>query len=276
MNKAFVNGMLLSVDPRVDLSFVQRTISKGYQSVNGNAFTENTLPTNETGFYAGIAIRPAIGWRIDAYADLYRFPWLKYLVDAPSSGRDFLTQLTYTPNKQVEVYSRFRFESKQGNQPDNISTTNFLVSLPKKSWRTQVAYKISPAVTLRNRIEALWYDNKGVNREKGFSTFFDVVYKPMLSPFSGILRLQYFETDGYNARIYAYENDVLYSYSIPAFADQGYRYYFTLNIDATRKLSFWVRWAQTVYRDRKTVGSGLDEIPGPRKTEVKLQARLFL
>ena len=276
LNKAFINGVLISVDPRVDISFVQRTINKAYQSINGNAFTENTYPTNETGFFAGATIRPAIGWRVDMYGDIYKFPWLKYLVDAPSHGRDYLAQVTYTPNKQVEVYSRFRNETKQSNHPDNNTVTNFLISIPRQSWRTQVSYKLNTAITLRNRVELLWYDNKEVNKENGFLTFFDFMYKPLLSSYSGVLRLQYFETDGYNSRIYAYENDVLYSYSIPSFSDKGFRYYLTLNYDLSKKISFWLRWAQTIYQNKTTVGSGLDEINGNRRTELKLQARLIL
>ncbi|HEV7782572.1 MAG TPA: helix-hairpin-helix domain-containing protein [Chitinophagaceae bacterium] len=275
-NKAFVNGLLLSVDPRVDISVVQRTIHKAYQSINGNAFTENTYPTNETGFYAGIAIRPAIGWRVDLYGDIYKFPWLKYLVDAPSHGRDFLVQLTYTPNRQAEMYTRFRNETKQSNQSDNTTVTNYLVSIPKQSWRTQVSYKISGPVTMRNRFELLWYDNKGVNKEKGFLGYADIIYKPLLKPLSATIRLQYFETDGYNSRIYAYENDVLYSYSIPAFFDQGFRYYLNLNYDLSKKISFWFRLAQTVYQNKNAVGSGLDEIPGNRRTELKAQVRWLL
>jgi hypothetical protein len=246
------------------------------QSINGNAFTENTYPTNETGFYTGVTVRPAIGWRIDAYADLYKFPWLKYLVDAPSHGRDFLAQITFTPNKQVEIYSRFRSETKQSNQSDNTTVTNFLVSIPKQNWRTQLSYKLNSAVTLRNRIELLWYDNQNDNKtkaEKGFLTFFDFLYKPMLTPYSAVLRLQYFETDSYNSRIYAYENDVLYSYSIPAFYDKGFRYYLLLNYDLGKKISFWFRWAQTIYPEKTIIGSGLDEISGNKKSDVKLQAR---
>ncbi len=273
---AFINGALISVDPRVDLSFVQRTISAGYQSVNGNAFTENTYPTNETGFFAGISIKPAIGWRIDAYADLFRFPWLKYLVDAPSHGRDFMAQLTYTPNRQVEIYTRFRNETKQTNQPGNTTVTNFLVDIPRQNWRTQVSYKISTAVTLRNRLELMWYDRKGPNRESGFLSYLDVIFKPLQNPFSGVMRLQYFETDGYNSRIYAYENDVLYSYSIPPFFDKGFRYYLTLNYDLGKKISVWLRLARTAYLNRETVGSGLDEIPGNSRTEGKIQVRLIL
>jgi hypothetical protein len=273
-NKAFVNGLLVSVDPRVDISFVQRTISSGFQSINGNAFTENTFPTNEIGFYTGITIRPAIGWRIDAYGDIYKFPWLKYLVDAPSHGKDFLGQLTYSPNRQVEIYSRFRSETKQSNFSGNTTVTNFLVSIPRRNWRTQMSYKINAAITLRNRVELLWFNDKNeTNAEKGFLSFFDVLYKPLLKPYSAALRLQYFETDSYNSRIYAYENDVLYSFSIPAFFDKGYRYYLNLNYDLTRKISIWVRWAQTIYRDNKTIGSGLDEIIGNKKSEFRVQAR---
>ena len=94
--------------------------------------------------------------------------------------------------------------------------------------------------------------------------------------FSGLMRLQYFETGSYASRLYAYENDVMYSYSIPVFFDKGYRYYFTINYDVSKKLSLWLRWAQTIYRDKESVGSGQDEIAGNRKTEIKLQvAYLF-
>ncbi len=275
LNKAFINGALISVDPRVDISFVQRTINKAYQAVNGNAFTENTFPTNETGFYAGITIRPAAAWRFDAYADLYQFPWLKFLVDAPSSGKGFLAQLTYAPYRGVEIYTRFRTETKQTNQPDNTTTTNFLVKIPRQSWRTQVSYKLNPSIMLRNRTELLWYDNRGINNETGFLSYVDFLYKPMLASYSGVLRLQYFETEGYNSRIYAYENDVLYGYSIPAFFDKGFRYYLTLNYDLTKKLSFWLRLAQTIYQNRASIGSGLDEINGNRRTEIKLQGRFI-
>ena len=93
-----------------------------------------------------------------------------------------------------------------------------------------------------------------------------------MKPFAGALRLQYFETDGYDSRLYAYENDVLYSYSIPAFYDKGFRYYITANYNLTKKISLWIRLAQTIYRDKTSIGSGLDEIAGNRRTEIKVQA----
>ena len=116
------------------------------------------------------------------------------------------------------------------------------------------------------------FDIKGKDSEKGFLAYLQADVKPTLA-FSSNLRLQYFYTGGYNSRIYAYESDVLYSFSIPAFFDKGFRYYINLNYDVNKHLSFWLRWAGTIYQDKNSIGSGLDEISGNKRTELKLQAR---
>lgn len=272
-DKAFINGLLISVSSKIDLSLLYRNISRSYQSLYTYAFTENTYPTNEKGFYAGISIRPDNVWRIDAYADFYKFPWLRYRVDAPSTGSDYLIQLNYKPNKQLEIYTRYHAESKAININPLPLTTSPVIQQPKKNWRTQVSCKINPAVTIRNRTEMVWFDKKGFAEEQGFLIYFDFLYKPMLKPFSGGIRLQYFDTDGYNSRLYAYENDVLYSFSIPVFYDKGYRYYLNLNYDINKNISLWIKWAQTIYKDKTLIGSGLDEIRGNKKSEIKLQAQ---
>ncbi len=268
-DKAFVQGLLINVDAKVDLSFLYRNISRAYQSLYTNGFTENTFPTNEKGFFAGITIKPTDIWRIDAYADLYHFPWLKFRVDAPSSGKDYLLQLTYKPNKQLEIYSRYRNENK-GINVDGFST-NQVYNKTRENWRTQFSYKINQQLNLRSRLELLWYDKRSENEEHGYLIYTDIIYKPLLKRYSGNVRVQYFETDSYTSRLYAYENDVLYSYSIPVFYDKGYRYYINFNYDINKNISVWARCAQTVYKDKKKVGSGLDEIKGSRKSEIKLQ-----
>ncbi len=272
-DKAFINGILISASTKIDLSLLYRNISKSYQSLYTYAFTENTYPTNEKGFYAGISIRPNNAWRIDAYADFYKFPWLRYRVDAPSTGSDYLIQLNYKPNKQLEIYTRYHAESKAINVNAGQLTTSPVVQQPKKNWRTQISYKINPAITIRNRTEIVWFDKKGPAAEQGFLTYVDFLYKPMLKTFSGGIRLQYFETNGYNSRLYAYENDVLYSFSIPVFYDKGLRYYINVNYDVNKKIALWLKWAQTLYKDKTLIGSGLDEIKGATKSEIKLQVQ---
>jgi hypothetical protein len=274
-HKAYIHGLLMSVDQYVDISILQRTISRQYQAVYGNAFTENTYPTNENGIYAGVSLRPATGWKIDMYADIYKFPWLKYLVDAPAYGKDFLTQVTYAAGKQLEIYFRYRSEVKQSNQPGNSTITNYLVIIPRQSLRVQMNFKVNRTWTLRERIELLRYDKNGKNEENGFLGFFDFIYKSLLKPWSANVRLLYFETGDYNSRIYTYENDVAFSYSIPAFFNKGYHYYININYDAGKKFSLWLRWMQTLYGNSMSIGSGLDEIPGNHRSEIKLQALYF-
>jgi hypothetical protein len=276
LNKAFINGLLINTDAKVDMSFVYRRISTGYQSLYTNAFTESTFPNNENGFYSGISVHLTDFFSVDAYADLYNFPWLKFRVNAPSYGKDYLLQLTYRPNKQVEIYTRYRTEKKAINDNPVELPLDPVSVKPRQNWRTQFAYKISPPITFRSRIELLWYDAKGLAPENGFLFYTDILYKPLLKPWSANMRLQYFETGGYNSRLYAYENDVLYSFSIPVFYDKGYRYYFNLNYDLSKKISFWLRFAQTIYPDKGLIGSGLDEIKSNKKSEIKIQTLVSL
>lgn len=271
-NFAALSGLLVSVDPKVDLSFLYRNIQPRYQTIFGNAFTEGTLPSNEKGMFAGVSIKPTSKWRLDAYADLFRFPWLRFRVDAPASGKDFLVQLTHRPNKQFEIYTRYRQETRPLNfNPDGDLNTAIVNPISRKNWRVQLQYKVSPVITLRQRMDAMWYDKGGELESNGFLAFFDVFYKPMLKPFSANIRLQYFETDNFDSRIYAYESDVLYGFSIPAFFNKGYKYYFNVNYDVSKKLSLWLRVAQLLYTNQNAIGSGLDEINGNSRTEARVQ-----
>ncbi|MEO6406556.1 MAG: helix-hairpin-helix domain-containing protein [Ferruginibacter sp.] len=268
---AFVNGLLISTASNIDMSFFYRNISPGYQSLYTSAFTESTFPTNEKGFFAGIAIRPMPTWRVDAYTDIYQFPWLKFRVNAPSSGKDYFLQLTYTPNKQVEIYGRFKTETKSINYDPLSLTLHPVIPQPKQDLRLQVSYKLTPEFTLRSRAETVWFDKRGDAAEQGFLMYADLIYKPVMKPYSGNIRLQYFETDGYNSRLYAYENDVLYYFAIPLFYGKGYRYYLNLNYDISKKLAFWIKWSQYIYKEKAIIGSGLDEIKGAQKTEARIQ-----
>lgn len=270
---AFVDGIIASLDPKLDASVLLRNISYKYQAVTGNAFTEGTYPTNERGVYAGLTLRPTGAIRVDAYADFYSFPFLRYRVDAPSSGYDYLTQVSIRPNKQVEFYLRYKTENKDQNISGLELPTRPVVGVPRQNLRAHVAYKISSAVQVRQRTEMVWFDRKGSQASNGFVAFFDIFYKPIMKPLSANLRLAYFETDDYNSRIYTYENDVLYGYSIPALYGKGFRYYANVNYDLTRKLSVWLRWSQTIFQNQEVIGSGLDEIQGNRRSEYKLQMR---
>ncbi|RYE30733.1 MAG: hypothetical protein EOP48_31825 [Sphingobacteriales bacterium] len=272
-NKAWLSGLMISLDPKVDAALLYRNIQPGYQTLWGNAFTENVLPVNEKGLYMGLSVRPVNNWRLDAYLDIYQFPWLKYGIDAPSIGKDFLLQATYQPNKQTALYVRYKAEDKAKNNSTN-DVLHQLTAFPKESFRFHLVYKLSAAFTLKSRIELLEYAKDQKAYEEGFLMYLQGEYS-MTARWKGNMRLQFFETGGYNSRVYAYESDVLYGYSIPSFFDKGFRYYLNINFDLSKKWSVWGRWAQTLYKEKKTIGSGLDLINGNSRAEYKLQT-MFL
>jgi hypothetical protein len=271
LDRAFVNGLVVSVDAKVDMSLLHRHISPRYQSLYTNAFTENSLPNNEQGIFAGLSVRPVNALRFDAYVDFYSFPWLKYLVDAPSSETDFMVQAGYKPNRKFETYIRYRNEIKGRNDNPGELVVTPVEATPKQNLRVHLSYKKTPALTIRSRLELVWFAHRTQRQEKGLHAFLEGHLKPQMKKYSGSIRFQYFKTGGYNSRLYAYENDVLYSYSIPVFYDAGYRYYLNLTYDLSKQISLWIRFAQTIYLDKQVIGTALDEISGNKRTEVKLQ-----
>jgi hypothetical protein len=207
------------------------------------------------------------------YADVFRFPWLKFRVDAPSRGTEYMIQVSYTPNRQVEWYTRFRWERKERNATGNSTATYAVKAIARQSWRTHFSIKLDGAFTVRQRAELLGYDRNGDLPRQGYLLFTDIIYRPPLKPLSASLRYAVFETSDYDARVYAYENDVMYSFSIPALYGRGQRYYITGGYDFDAHWSAWIRLARTVYPGQAKSGAGPDEITGNGKTEFRAQLR---
>jgi hypothetical protein len=281
-NKAMIHGLLASLDPKVDFAIVYRNISPQYQSLFSNAFTENSLPVNESGCYTGLSIRPVYGWKLDVYTDIFRFPWLKYQVNAPSSGHEYLVQVSVTPNKYVEIYTRFRHETKSVNVADSGRAIQPLAPVTRLNWRTQINYRLNRTIELRSRVETVWYaSNFQQQKETGFLFYTDVHVKPAFKPFFFNARIQYIETDGYNSRIYAFENTVLYNYSIPPLFNKAVRYIINVNYRLMHRFNkqqpqkfnclFSLSYAQAVYPSEMAVEATKSAIEAYNRADIKLQ-----
>jgi len=269
-----VTGLLLSVDPKVDLAFVYRNYGKDFHSIYANAFGESSTNTNEKGLYSGIVIRPTSVLEIDAYADLFQKPWLAYQIDAPSLGSDYLIQLNYHPNKVFAMYLRWRDKTKAQNSSLNDEPLDYVVSTNQQNIRFDLEYKASAAIALHSRAEWVSFKEQSVSAVHGFLAFQDVTYNVPDVHLQLTGRFCIFDGDDYDARIYAYESDVLYTYSVPSFYNQGIRWYLMARYSLTRGVDLWLRFAQTYYSNVDVIGSGLDVINGNTKSELKAELRL--
>ena len=84
----------------------------------------------------------------------------------------------------------------------------------------------------------------------------------------------YFYTDDYDSRIYASEKGLLYTFYTPSYYGKGFRYSAHVRYDMNKTFMFLVKFGQTVYRNRKTIGSGNDLIEGNKKTDLQMQFRI--
>ena len=131
---------------------------------------------------------------------------------------------------------------------------------------------MSQFVELRNRIELVRYNKETTANQTGYLIFQDFVWRPEKKPFSVAARYAVFQTDGYESSIYAYENDLIYSYSVSSLNGKGSRAYLLLRYHPKKYLDLSARYCVVVYSDKQEIGTGPETIDGNRKSDISIQA----
>jgi hypothetical protein len=266
---ATINGMLCAISSKADMSILYRNISKKFQSINANAFTENSNVNNEKGLYFGISLKPLSRWQINMSVDLFSIPWLKYQINAPNVGKDFLIRITNTPSKKLSAVLTIKHQISQTSSSEN---NNYIIKPISEMVRTSLRFHliktISPTVTCRGRIEYQRVKSETLSNCEGFLVFTECMYKPQRKSISANLRIAYFETTNYDNRIYAFENDLSNSYALPAFYDLGFRYFINVHYQISKKIQSRLKFSQNIYPDKQNIGSSYDLIDGCKKTQI--------
>jgi DNA uptake protein ComE-like DNA-binding protein len=267
---AFVNGLQVKLDPRFALSMIYRSYQKEYQNLKSAAFGENSLNANEKGLFTGVEVGISAKWTAFAYVDFYTFPWLKYLTDAPSNGSEYLLKLNYHYSRRLELYFQYRQKNRMKDAPSAF-ITKYVENVKKQNLRLNIAYTISDNLSIQNRIE--FVENKYVSGDAhhGFLIYQDLSYQFKQLPLRLSTRYALFDTDTYDDRLYAYESDVLYAFSVAASYYKGSRFYIMAKLDLNNSIDIWLRYSVSYYNNKKTISSGLDEIQGSSKSEIKMQ-----
>jgi len=266
----YTGGVIMGLARQLDLAIHVRHYDKDFHSFRSAAFSEGSRNINETGIYWGIKIKPNRRWLLTAYYDRFRFPWLRFQVDAPSSGHEYLARLTHKPSRKITMYAHFRQEVREKNWQTDGLTLNAVRPYRRRNYQFNVNFRAEEYLSLRSRVQFSTYEH---NEEfsDGYAIIQDVNFdlgKVRLST-----RFALFQTDDYENRQYAYEKDVLYVFYIPAYFGQGFRNMYLLQLRPTKKLDIWVKYAFTKYRNQETISSGLEQIEGDLKTDVRVQLR---
>ncbi|MDJ1480489.1 helix-hairpin-helix domain-containing protein [Cytophagaceae bacterium YF14B1] len=267
-----VSGILGSLSPHISAALLIRHYDRNFHTFYGGAFGENTRNINESGIYWGVKFNPTRRITLTAYYDSYHFSWLKYRVDAPSEGFDYLLRLAWQPTKKLLLYTQYREEHKQRNEPDQDSPINFITETIHKQYLFNIDFQANDYLFLRTRVQFSSFKQSTLTT--GYAIMEDLTLK--LRRWQASTRFALFDTDDYDNRQYAFEKDVLNSFSVPMYYLRGARYYLLLNYDVTPRCSVWFRVARTSLVNQDTMGSGLDRINGPQRTDIKVQVRYHL
>ncbi|MFB6343406.1 helix-hairpin-helix domain-containing protein [Saccharicrinis sp. FJH62] len=252
------------------LSLVARSFPSGYQVVYSSPFSETGKSDNEKGIYLGVEVLPFAGVKVQSYLDVFRFYAPRFNVDAPSSGFENLTAVSWILTRTTNLNVRFKYEQKEKNYSNGIF--NAVEPFDKMSVRLSLKSDVLEGLSLQSRIDYVTNTYSG-SPENGWMFLQDVKVK-MPHPGLGITgRIAFFSTDSYNTGVYVYEPDVLYAFSVPVYYGQGLRFLMNVNYKISKHTILYVKCGRFVYRDRESVSSGVTEIQDNIKTDLRFQIR---
>lgn len=271
--RATLVSMLVSLDRRLDLAISYRDYGKTYQAIEPNAFGETSQINDEQGIYFGLEARLTDRLKFVAYADMWKHEWYKFRINGPSNGFDFFSRVEYNIKRKFNTYVQYRTETKQRNItfPNEKSPSLSNITLHRLRWN--ISHKADKSLEVRGRLEYSFF-NQINNDQSGILAFTDVIYKPIAKPYSFSVRYALFDVSGFDARIYTFENDLQYEFSIPFFQNRGNRFYAMSKWRLRRGLAFEVRYSTTKYLDVNEIGSGTEAISGNRRSDIKAQLRI--
>ena len=233
----------------VSLIALYRYYSPFFDNALGYAFSETSRLGDENGGYLGFDITRLSHWRFSGYGDVFRFSGPKYGIPAyPTIGYDAMFETQYI--RQVWRISLRARAKEKGDKATYSTRLQCDILHGPWSFRTNLdANLVHPQSSNYQRLTT----NDQLPITYGLSLFQDIAYdfqSPMSNiqcPLSLRLRLQFFDARNWDNRIYAYEHDVLYAYSIPAVYGLGGRAYLCLRWQIIPQLALYFRFSETLY-----------------------------
>jgi hypothetical protein len=243
---ATTNGVILSPDRKASIALLHRYLARNYQNIYGNPFADGSSGNNESGIYMGLEVRPRRGWTFNAYADVWRNPWLRFNADLPAPGHDVLMRLTYVKKRSFTTYIQVQKKTRHQNTPSSVSEESGLIRAERIGLRLHLEQSINAQLVLRSRIEHSWFKYEGTEQTTGYLAYTEVIYKRNLDfPVSFSLRYALFDIPRFENSIYTYEQDVTSAFSVPPSNGQGSRAYLNVRWFLHRNWTLEGRIART-------------------------------
>lgn len=274
---ALLAGMQFRPGESTSLAMAYRNYAPDFQAPFGRALAEQSgSPQNERGFYFAIRHELNDRWMLSGYLDVYSFPTPRYGMHRPSRGFDWLTQVETEFTDQWSAYLLVRGESEEAEQEglDGSGRTTLHMAMDHRwSIRMQHSFDLDSGFRFRLRAEIKRSMPAGNDKQWGILFYPDLRWQP-LPGLRLYLRYTMFKTEGYESRLYQFENDLLYVLSNTMLQDEGQRSYMMLSWSPLEWLDVQAKYGQTVYDNLHELGSGPSAIDGNIRSRAGFQLRM--
>lgn len=218
---AVIQGISFRPADRLTINFLFRNYKPGYTTFYGNGPGTGTKTTNEKGVLGNFSFEAAKHLFISGGCAIQSSPWLKYRSSAPTRGVRQEVKVRFLPSDKLTLDASFNYRL---SMVDNAEKTVIPIQdeVITRSLKASSRYSVLDNLNLGIRIDYKIVDPSG---SKGILLFQEINYVFKRVPITLWARYCLFNTDDWATRIYTYENDLLYSFSIPALAGEGSRSY---------------------------------------------------
>jgi len=215
----------------VSMVALYRYYSPWFDNALGYGFSETSRIGDEHGGYLGVEVTRLQNWRFSGYADVFYFSGPKYgIPKAGTVGYDVLAEAKFSVvRSQYSVISTsLRLRARKKGEVSTYSTR----------WQWELTHG---GWNFRTTADGNYVQSYGVSVAQ------DIGYAFASVPLNLRIRGQFFDAKKWENRIYLYEHDVLYAFSIPATYGFGGRMYVCLKWQVIKPLALYLRASETIY-----------------------------
>ena len=218
---AIIQGMSMRPSNRLTINVLLRNYSSGFTTFYGQGTGISSGTNNETGIQGSFSLEALKHLFINGGFDSHDFPWLKYRCSAPTSGLRKELKMRFLPseNLSVEASYHYQFSMVDNDKQQGVPGQDQIIT---RSIKVSARYTTNDNLTFASRADYKIVNESG---SRGFILYQDINYAFRKIPLTIWARYCLFNTTDWSSRIYTYENDLLYSFSIPALSGEGSRSY---------------------------------------------------
>ncbi|MDG2080270.1 MAG: hypothetical protein P8J47_00625 [Bacteroidales bacterium] len=268
-------GINTYLDSRFFMSASYYNYGVSYHNLYSNPYSFNGNPSNQRGAHIGVKALISPKLSMNGYVEFARFQWFRYGSSTTlSTSKNYVLKVNYISKSKSSCYIKYRYSTKEENLNLAMIYLPEIYYLYKHELKGFISYFPLKYLNLRNRVDFIVSSDYYKNKAYGYMLYQDILYKPDNSKYNITLRYMLFSTQDYDTRVYTYENDVPYAFSIPSFFGSGQRWYLMFRYDINKNLSLWFRIARTIYFNKETIGTGAERINGNTSSEAKIEIKI--